>query len=90
MALSAATSTARQPSIASCKLCISSSMVSPCVAQPGIAGTSAQKPPLLRLVGHNLDFHIWLPWIEAENTAETLEFEPAFHFTPHPPAAHGD
>src|SRR5690348_8993662 len=40
-----ATSTDRQPSIASCKLCMSSSMVSPCVAQPGMAGTSAQKPP---------------------------------------------
>src|SRR6266516_4842196 len=41
----AAVPTERHPSIASCKLRRSSSMVSPCVAQPGIAGTSAQKPP---------------------------------------------
>src|SRR6266478_6839919 len=39
------TSTDRQPSIASRRLRKSSSMVSPCVAQPGMAGTSAQKPP---------------------------------------------
>src|ERR1700730_13656452 len=43
--LGAATSTERQPSMASCRLPRSSSMVSPCVAQPGMAGTSAQKPP---------------------------------------------
>src|SRR4030088_1490106 len=35
----------RQPSIASYRFCSSSSKVSPWVAQPGIAGTSAQKPP---------------------------------------------
>src|ERR1700738_2406681 len=40
-----ATSTERQPSIASYKFCSSSSKVSPSVAQPGMAGTSAQKPP---------------------------------------------
>src|SRR5271170_2683643 len=43
--LDSSTSTDRQPSIASCTLRSSSSMVSPCVAHPGIAGTSAQKPP---------------------------------------------
>src|SRR3954447_21525721 len=40
-----ATSMDKHPSIASWRFCISSSMLSPCVAQPGIAGTSAQKPP---------------------------------------------
>src|SRR5437899_1352759 len=40
-----ATSTERQPSTASCRLWRSSSIVSPWVAHPGIAGTSAQKPP---------------------------------------------
>lgn len=35
----------RHPSTASYKLARSSSKVSPWVAQPGIAGTSAQKPP---------------------------------------------
>src|SRR3954464_557378 len=40
-----ATSMDRHPSIASWRFCISSSMLSACVAQPGIAGTSAQKPP---------------------------------------------
>src|SRR6202035_1289965 len=44
-ALGSATSIDRQPSIASCTLRINSSMVSPWVAQPGMAGTSAQKPP---------------------------------------------
>src|SRR5450432_2434770 len=39
------TSIERHPSIASCRFCMSSSMLSPCVAQPGMAGTSAQKPP---------------------------------------------
>src|SRR5258708_10199976 len=43
--LGAATSTARQPSMASCRLRINSSMVSPWVEQPAMAGTSAQKPP---------------------------------------------
>src|ERR1700730_1197143 len=43
--LGAATSTARQPSIASCRLRMSSSMVSPWVAQPGMAGASGQQPP---------------------------------------------
>src|SRR5258705_3854775 len=37
-----ATSMERQPSMASWRFCMSSSMVSPSVAQPGIAGTSAQ------------------------------------------------
>lgn len=40
-----AISMARQPSMASRRLAISSAMVSPCVTQPGMAGTSAQKPP---------------------------------------------
>src|SRR5690242_2874448 len=39
------TSTERQPSIAWCRLRRSSSMVSPWLAQPGMAGTSPQKPP---------------------------------------------
>src|SRR5262249_7398103 len=41
-----ATSTDKHTLIASCRLCRSSSMVSPCVAQPGIAGTLAQNSPL--------------------------------------------
>ena len=41
-ALGSATSTDKHPSIASRRFCRSSSMVSPWVAQPGIAGTSAQ------------------------------------------------
>src|ERR1043166_9682193 len=40
-----ATSIDKQPSIASWRFCISSSMLSPWLAQPGMAGTSAQKPP---------------------------------------------
>src|SRR5271157_236534 len=36
------TSTSKQASMASWTFAINSSMVSPCVAQPGIAGTSAQ------------------------------------------------
>src|ERR1700756_5373583 len=59
--LGAATSTERQPSMASCKLRRSSSIVSPCVAQPGMAGTSAQKPPFVCLVHDNLDLHTILP-----------------------------
>lgn len=43
--LTGATSTDKQPSMASYRFVKSSSKVSPCVAQPGIAGTSAQKPP---------------------------------------------
>lgn len=39
------TSTERHPSTASRRFASSSSIVSPCVAQPGIAGTSAQYPP---------------------------------------------
>lgn len=38
-------STERQPSTASRRLLVISSMVSPWVTQPGKAGTSAQKPP---------------------------------------------
>src|SRR5947209_1955685 len=39
------TSMERQPSIASWRFRNSSSIVSPWLAHPGIAGTSAQKPP---------------------------------------------
>ena len=39
------TATERQPSMASRTLESKSSMLSPCVAQPGMAGTSAQYPP---------------------------------------------
>src|SRR5215204_6529061 len=43
--LGSGTSTDKQPSTASYKFVKSSSKVSPWVAQPGMAGTSAQKPP---------------------------------------------
>ena len=54
----------KQPSMASCRLRISSSMVSPWVAQPGMAGTSAQKPPSSASCTTTLIFILTLPLAE--------------------------
>src|SRR5271165_3968718 len=56
-----ATSTDKHPSMASCKLASNSSHVSPCVAQPGRAGTSAQYPPSSASCTTTLTFILDLP-----------------------------
>src|SRR5271165_986892 len=56
-----ATSTDRHPSMASCTLASNSSHVSPCVAQPGMAGTSAQYPPSSASCTTTLTFILDLP-----------------------------
>ena len=70
------TVTERQPSMASRILAIKVSMVSPCVAQPGMAGTSAQYPPSSALWTITLIF-IKLPfgWKRRE-----LDFANSFGF----------
>ena len=58
----AATSIERQPSMASRRLRSNSSMVSPWDAQPGMAGTSAQKPPSSAACTTTLTFISTLPF----------------------------
>src|SRR6267142_772204 len=74
-----ATSMERHTSIASRRFCMSSSMLSPWVAQPGMAGTSAQKPPSSASCTTIL---IFILISEADSRAETPAFQVAA--TPRP------